>query len=404
MLRQSRGGRFSVRVLIGAAVLGSACRSRPNDIEVARIIVPVRARLYVGSWQRDSTTPYIRTLGLDVADHSIPVRCSSAGGASWTSDPRLPTRPLPGALVGDETGARIAYRCAPGDPWSIVYRGATYGFVACGISAPPGPVDWSRVPTLEEAAVALLSCPEPTFATLQAAVLEHGGPEAVSRLVADTAVADLAPHGMGSTLQDAEQEWLAAFRAAPPATQTTIGARLRSALLTGGAPPVALRRAATVVDLTDPSFTSEVLRARLATCGDLDASDGCAMLLRRWAAVDAPAASEFTCASLPTEWTRIGPTALATLARAGLHCAAFAQGHEQDRCARLVGGRTCPTATNSHECSLDEQRAEVAAELAYRVGVPYPWASEPVAHTGRLNTSAALATGVSCAGGTPTPM
>ncbi len=403
MPRWSRGP-WLVPLLVGAAILASACRARPREIEVARLLTPVRARLYVGSWQRDATTPYIRALGLNVADHDISVRCFSAGGTYWASDPSLPTGPMPGALVADATGERLAYRCRAADAWMVVYRGAGYGFVGCGINPPPGAIDWSRVPTLDAASVSLLSCDASSFATLRTAARERGGVDAVARLVDDTALVDLAPHASGTMQQDAEAQWLAAFGEAPQAVQVAVRARMRDALINGAAPVPALRRAATVVDLSDAAFTSVVLRARLETCGDLDLSDGCAMLLRRWATLDAPAAGEFACANLPTEWTRIGPTTLATLARAGQRCTAFAQGHARDRCARLVGGRTCPTATGSHECSLDEQRAEVAAELAYRTGTPYPWAEDRMAHGLRLNTTAALATGVPCAGGTPTPL
>lgn len=404
MQRSWRSGIIATVVLAQAVSVASACHARPRDVEAARLLSPVRAVLSVRSWQRDPASPSSRTLALTVADRDIAVRCFYPDGRIRANDPHLPASQVPGALVADETGDRLAFRCVLTDPWTVVYRGTSYGFSACPVSVPPGAMDWTHVPSLEAAAVSLLRCPEPTFATLCNAARERGGTDAVSRLLDATALVDLAPAGSDSRQRDAEQRWLAAFGEETPSAQEVTRARLRGALIVGASSASVLQRAASVVDLSDPAFTSAVLRARLSACTDLDATDGCAMLLRRWTAVDAQAASEFACANLPTEWSRVGATALATLARAGLPCAAFARGHEQDRCARLIGGRACPTATGSHECSLDEQRAEVAAELSYRAGLASPWAADPIAHSQRLAASAASATGVSCAGGTPSPL
>jgi hypothetical protein len=374
---------------LGILVCLTGCGA-PAPYVVDEVHAPVAATLRVDWSRRDITVPWHRSLHLDVAGASFYVDCQNPYST------QLPEGPAKGLLAVEPTGAHVAARCATGDDWSVyVVAGADTFLYACTPLITGPSVDWSRVPPLDDAVATAVQGGSLRFDAATRVVEKAEGQSGLGRLLRAFALRELGP-GRLAWDHPAEAAFVASLARVSPDDRAAVQESLRSLLVSGNAGD-RLDRALRVVDLTRPDMDEQALGGFVESCGADDSRPGCAAVLRRYATVAPAAASRKVCERAGTlDDYHLGPLRLAIFAQAGVRCEPWAAAHEQSACASLAGGRQCPSSAGPHDCTRDDYRAEIAAELS-GAGVPQN-PGDAFGHPSRMITAAGRAMGLSCAG------
>lgn len=365
--------------------------SEPRPYVVDEVSAPVHATLRVRFSRRDITVPYRPVMFLEVAGASLYVECQNPYAT------RVPEGRTRGLLAVHPRGGYVAARCDAGDDWTIyVVSGAdTFAYPRSPLFTGPN-VAWGRLPPLETLVRAALLGNTLQLEAATRVVERAEGREGLGRFLRTLATGPLAP-GTEDPNGPAQDAFVAALARVPEADRAAVSATLLELLLGGQGTPAQIERALRVVDLAAPSLDVGRLRSIVEGCEAFPAHRGCADALRRLTVVAPDQAAALVCTLVGDRSDYdIGALRLAVWAYAGTRCEPWARAHEARDCADLVGGRTCPSAAGPRDCTADDYRAEVAAELA-RGGIPedtIDWTG----HSVRMITAAGRAMGLACAG------
>lgn len=360
------------------AGLALACRGsvRPPDIDVASVPRPTRAAMRVVATKRP-LMPWAQVLMVTVRDQVVSSNCPG--------DVPLPRAPFPDAMIEDAAGDRVAYRCAVGAPWGVVYVSPSRAWPRC---EPPmvGPtVDWSRLPDFVAAAPRLATCPGAPLDALVADVRLRGGETGVANLVDGTV------DGGGES-----DAWEAAYRGLAPDTQRRVRAHAEGNLARVERPyDVDVDRAARVADLAGAHLEPERLVALLRFCEPGPGRPGCDRLLRRLIREAPDDAMQVACDKVNSRTLSV--VEAAALASSDARCEAFRERYTSTRCAEVRDDAArCEADAGARPCTRDDYLAAVERELSGDRVVSGSYEAY-TRHRARVLAAAALRQGIDCA-------
>lgn len=340
--------------------------------------------------RRDITTSWQPFLVIRGADFSHSVECANP----FTTE--LPDGPTRGLLEVHPSGHFIAARCAASDPWGVYVIAGEGTFAMCPNIAWTGArAPWGLVPDIESAALgSVIACSKTDFATAVTAVERVGGSAALGRFLAVMLRDDFGTHGDPNAQRAAYAIFRSALGRISATDRDALLASVRELLVTGTTTGGA-SLAATTLDLTDPAVTPAMILAGFEQCAASSYDDGCNALVRRYATIAPRDAARRICAlASTTSDFNLGPLRIGVLAQVGDRCEPWAVRHESTGCNQLVGGRDCPSSAGPRPCTIDDYRAEIAAELSVPPGGSFP--DPGFGHAARMVTAAARAMGIGC--------
>lgn len=370
--------------LIAACAL-PGCNPKPREYDIEHIKTPIDARLHVVAVLGNASIVYRPFVKLTVAGAEIALPCVRE---------EIPREGTKGLLAVDPAGTRIAFRCKTTEPYTLRYFASDTLIEPCQANRqlPSPTLDWTAIPTLEDAAIPLLQCYATDFGRLAVAFEARGGKAALGRFVrAAAALKDIGgPVG--------EEAFLKALPRLGEDDRADITRTLRSAMEDASSPIPMARAGNALSTLGELPKEPETLRKALDRCPGTSIAQECVGLLRAYARAAPRPASELACTRFANENpSNTHVSVLAAWANASVRCDAWAKAMEAENCALLTAGRSCPGAAGLHPCKPEEYRDEIAAELALQGAAAFP--TDGFGHQARMRTAAGIAMGVACAEG-----